>query len=75
MVHLGRRRFRLATVQAVPRSPHVAKLIRFPPEIYDGIEANAQEERRSITSMVVRLVEEAIEARRRSKREGQAPPA
>jgi hypothetical protein len=64
----------VAIVAVVPRSPHVAKLIRFPPEVYEGIEENARDERRSITGMVVRLVEEAIEARRRSKQEGQGQP-
>jgi hypothetical protein len=57
----------VAIVAAVPRSPHVAKLIRFPPDVYERLEAAAREDRRSITGMVVRLVEEALERRRQQR--------
>jgi hypothetical protein len=53
----------------VPRSPHAAKLIRFPLDVYRRLEEAAREDRRSITGMVVRLVEEALEARRREREE------
>lgn len=44
----------------VPRSPHVAKLVRFPPEVYARLAAVARRERRSVTAQVVRLVEEGL---------------
>jgi hypothetical protein len=60
----------LATVLAVPRSPHVAKLVRFPPEVYERLAAVARRERRSVTAQVVRFVEEGLARLARRERDG-----
>jgi hypothetical protein len=60
----------LATVLAVPRSVHVAKLIRFPPEVYARLEAAARRDRRSVTAQVVHIVEEHLE-RQQQREEGE----
>jgi hypothetical protein len=62
----------LATVLAVPRSPHVAKLIRFPPEVWEQFEAALRRERRSVTAQVVWLVERWLEEQ---ERRGDSPRA
>jgi hypothetical protein len=58
-------------VAAVPRSPHVAKLIRFPPEVWARFEAALRRERRSVTAQVVWLVERWLDEqdRERERRE------
>ena len=48
---------------AVPRSPHVSKLIRFPPDVHMLLARMAADDDRTETNFLVRLVRE--EAMRR----------
>lgn len=59
------------TINVVPRSPHVAKLVRFPPDVYEQLVKIAEHERRSVTAQIVRFVEEGLE---RARAEQSAPP-
>jgi hypothetical protein len=59
----------VAIVVGVPRSPHVAKLIRFPPEVWARFESALRRERRSVTAQVVWLVERWLEEQERVQRE------
>ena len=60
---------RVAIVVAVPRSPHIAKLVRFPPEVYERLVAAARRERRSITLQIVKYVEEGLDRLDRLERQ------
>ena len=51
------------TIDLVPRAAHVAKLVRFPPDVYGKLVALAERERRSVTAQIVRLVEQGLEQR------------
>jgi predicted DNA-binding protein len=51
------------TVCAMPRSEHVSKLIRFPPELAEKLEAIARRERRSFTGQILLIVEQWLEQR------------
>jgi hypothetical protein len=48
----------------------VAKLVRFPPEVYERLAAAARRERRSVTAQVVRFVEEGLARLERTQRIG-----
>lgn len=63
---------------AVPRNPHVAKLVRFSPELEAEIDAIAKREYRTFTAQLVKMLTEWLEAhpeQRAQPPEGQPPPA
>lgn len=58
----------MATVIAVPRSEHVPKLLRFPPELVERIERLRREGYRPFQSQVILMLEQWLE-------EHDAPPS
>jgi predicted HicB family RNase H-like nuclease len=70
----------LATMEAVPRRPHVALMLRVPPELHARLAAVAEREHRSATAQVIHVLEQWLaqderEQREKQEREGQPPPA
>ncbi len=75
----------MATIDTVPRRPHVATMLRLPPELHARLVVLAEQEHRSITAEVTHLLEDAMiraereirerqERQEREQREGQPPP-
>ena len=70
----------MANIDTVPRRPHVATMLRLPPELHARLVALAEKEHRSITAEVTHLLEDAVaraerELREREEgREREAPP-
>jgi hypothetical protein len=59
----------LATIDSVPRRPHVATMLRLPPELHARLVALAEKEHRSITAEVTHLLEDAVARAEREVRE------
>lgn len=57
----------MATLETMPRRPHRAALVRFPPDLYAWLAAEAEHEHRTVSAQVIHLVALA--------RDAQAPPA
>ena len=61
----------MAMITDVPRSPHVAKLVRFPPDLWERLVAAARREHRSLTLQIVHYVEEGLDRSEREQQERQ----
>jgi hypothetical protein len=61
---------------SVPRRPHAARLLRFPPGLEREINAIAAREFRTFTAQVVKMLTEWLEAHpeQRAAAEGREPP-
>jgi predicted HicB family RNase H-like nuclease len=59
----------LATIESVPRRPHVAVVIRFPPEIHAQMVEAAEREDRSLTAQVIHVMRQWLEQQERERRE------
>jgi hypothetical protein len=58
-------------METVPRRPHVATMLRLPPELHARLVALAEAEHRSLTAEVTYLLEEAVGRAEREVRERQ----
>jgi predicted transcriptional regulator len=59
-------------MDAVPRRPHVAIMLRVPPELGARLQAVAERERRSVTAQVVYALEQWLAQDERAQRAQQA---
>lgn len=59
----------MATMSEVPRRPHVAIMLRVPPELGARLQAVAERERRSVTAQVVYALEQWLAQDEREQRE------
>jgi hypothetical protein len=57
----------MATLTHVPRSNHIAKLLRFPPELEEEIMALARREYRTFSAQVFMMLREWLDARQQPK--------
>lgn len=63
----------MATIEAVPRRPHVALTLRLPPELHARLVAIAEQEDRSLSAEVIHLLRvaaERIERERQQRKQG-----
>lgn len=70
----------MATMGTMPRRPHVAMMLRLPPELHARLAEVAEREHRSATAQVVHVLERWLDADERARRrhangEGEPGPA
>ena len=65
----------MATIEAVPRRPHVAVTLRFPPDLHARLAALAERDDRTFTAEVFRVLREWVEEQERERPEQEQPDA
>jgi hypothetical protein len=63
----------LATMNAVPRRPHVTVSLRLPPDLHARATAALERERRSLTQQVIYLLEQWVEQQEQAREVRELP--